>query len=179
LCYFLLVFGALLSLGVTQIATALGRGKITVPKIWLAKDLSRLTIEELKRLRKRAAEKPGNEQLAALCDDELTSRSPRKVGGKVNKKTGDSSGFIWKTRDQYTSTLFHNGEIVAEIIKDGNHTLNNKDVYHAHVFGKSFRRFEYIGPAKVAVREKVEQELARGGGQPSENDDPRGSGSPS
>jgi hypothetical protein len=63
-------------------------------------------------------------------------------------------------RDNHTNRLFHNGEIVAEITKVGNHSLSNRDVYDAFVFGKPFRMFEYINPAKEAVEEKVKARLS-------------------
>lgn len=147
---------------------------------------SAMTKKELETVLKHAVrlsegppDKPASSNAKRVIEEvnqELSKRNTPKL--KASRNTGKSPSLIWKKTDPHTNTLFHNGEIVAEIILVANHSLTNRDVYDAYVFGKMLSSsFEYIRPARVAVTEKVEQELARGGGRLRGNDDPRGSNS--
>jgi hypothetical protein len=103
------------------------------------------------------------ESVAEEVNQELTRRKKRKL--EARKNTGNSADLVWRKTDPHTNVLFYNGQMIAKIILVANHSLTNRDVYNAYVFEKLLpSSFEYIGPARIAVTEKVEQMLARGEG---------------
>ena len=104
-------------------------------------------------------------------EKELSKRKKPKL--KTDTSSSNSLGLIWEKTDAHTNRLFHNGEIVSEIILVANHSQSNRDVYNAYVFGKIVSpSFEYIGQARTAVAELVEKELVIGRGKPHDGDEP-------
>jgi hypothetical protein len=74
---------------------------------------------------------------------------------------GTNCAFTWDKQGS-TYTLTYRGDPVAIIRTVANHSLTNRDVYSAKLFGKPYpRMFEYIKNAKAEMLEKVMQRLAQ------------------
>lgn len=135
-----------------------------------ALNYSTMTRKELETLHKNATRLSKGSDSSKSSDakrviEEVNQELFRRIKPmlRADANAGNLSGLIWKKIDSHTNRLFRNEEVVAEIVLVANHSLTNRSVYDAYVFGKIVSgSFEYIEQARIAVAEMVEQVLARG-----------------
>jgi hypothetical protein len=90
---------------------------------------------------------------------EVNAELSRRHRQDCEASTKSKANLIWKKIDPYTNELLHNAEVGARIVQVANHSLADRDVYNAYIFGELLpSSFEYIDVARNAVTELVRRE---------------------
>ena len=114
-----------------------------------AKELGRFE-ENAKRLLLKGKEQQQNDarDLLAQIAAERINRSTDKLQ--------NSDGLVWDNQNRNHRLCFLNGQIVAEITQDENHTSENDEVYTVHIRGVRYdKRYRHISDARRVVESKL------------------------